>query len=478
MNQNDCIVWAFEEKLLRSVRYGVRGREPWVKAEGGVWPIVEQPQETTPEEGAPDLPAPETGEVVEADKPLARAVREAHTASHVKQIVLSLPLSGLLVQVLKFPVEMRDELADAVSLQIDKLSPFGGEELTTSHEVLAETETDLWVLCAAMPAVTFDKIGAALSLEKIHVKRTDISGLGWFRTLCAPLQLTRPGRRVVLMDLDDGWDMIIMDHGIPVLIRGMGHQPDTDSLLREITLSFMNAELEAGSCVASEVLIVTNNPPDAERDSRIHQILDAPVTYHKPPHEDGGVEGVALRTRENATMDLTPASWRQAISEARIAKHVYTGIAIAMTGWLLIMGFLFGAPSYYKFRMDRCKAFSKAHSNAYKQVADTRSRVKLIESYRDRTRSSLEMLRIASESMPQGVTLLNFVYKKEEGFKVSGDADNPKLVYDYKDAITEYKDDASEKPLFETVTLTGPSASKGKHKFDIDAKFEGAQKNK
>jgi hypothetical protein len=478
MNPNDCIVWAFEEKLLRSVRYGVRGRESWVKAEAGVWPIVEQPKEATPEEGAPETPATEAGEVVEADKPLARAVREAHAAMPVKQIILSLPLSGLLVQVLKFPVEMRDELAEAVSLQIDKLSPFGGEELTTSHEVLAETETDLWVLCAAMPAVTFDVIGAALSLEKIHVKRTDISGLGWFRTLCAPLQLTRPGRRVVLMDLDDGWDMIIMDHGIPVLIRGMGHQPDTDSLLREITLSFMNAELEAGSCVASEVLIVTNNPPDADRDARIQKLLDAPVTYHKPPHEDGGVEGVALRTRENATMDLTPASWRQAIEEARIAKRVYTGIGIAMTLWVLFMGFLFGAPSYYKFRIDRCKAYSKAHSNAYKQVADTRSRVKLIESYRDRTRSSLEMLRIASESMPQGITLLNFVYKKDEGFKVSGDADNPSMVYAYKDAITEYQNPDTQKPLFETVTLTGPSASKGKHKFDIDARFEGAQKTK
>ena len=67
MNQNDCIVWAFEEKLLRSVRYGVRGRESWVKAEAGVWPIVEKPQEATAEEGAPETPATEAGEVVDAD---------------------------------------------------------------------------------------------------------------------------------------------------------------------------------------------------------------------------------------------------------------------------------------------------------------------------------------------------------------------------------------------------------------------------
>jgi hypothetical protein len=471
MKQNEFIVWAFERTLLRGVRYVMRGRENWTKADSGAWPIVEQPAEETQEDASSDLSAVEAGEVVEADKPLARAVREARAATHVKQVVLSLPLSRLLVQVMKFPPEMREDLADAVTLQMDKLSPFGGEELTVSHEVLAETDTDIWVLCAAMPSVTFEDIDSALRLAKVHITRTDISGLGWFRTLCAPLQLTRPGRRVVLMDLDDGWDMIVIDHGIPVLIRGMGVQPDTDSLIREITLSFMSAELEAGTSLASEVLIVSNNPPDPERDARIQGLLDAPVHHHTPPHEDGGVEGVALRTRENASMDLTPVVWRDAIREAKTAKRVSTGVAIAMTIWAVIMGILFGAPRYYKFRTDRCKAYSKAHSRAYKQVADTRSRVQLIESYMDRTHSSLEMLRLVSEALPEGITLASFAYKKEDGIKITGDAEEPSMVYAYKDAITA-------NPLFESVTLTGPSASRGKHKFDIDAKFKGADEDK
>lgn len=471
MNHNEFIVWGFERTQLRGVRYVLRGREGWDKADSGIWPIIAQTAEAVKEGETSDTPAPEAGEVVDADRPLARAVREARAATHVRNVVLSLPLSRLLVQVMKFPAEMREDLADAVSLQMDKLSPFGGEELTISHEVLAETDTDIWVLGAAMPAVTFNDISTALQLAKLHITRTDISGLGWFRALCAPLQLTRPGRRVVLMDLDDGWDMFIIDHGIPVLVRGMGVQQEIDSLIREITLSFMSAELEAGACLASEVLLVSNNPPDPERDRRIQQLLDAPVHHHKPPHEDGGVEGVALRTRENASMDLTPAVWRTAIYEAQVTKRVYTGVAIAMACWALLMGGLFGAPRYYKFRTDRCKAFEKAHARAYKQVADTRDRVQLIESYMDRTRSSLEMLRIVSEAKPEGITLVGFTYKKDEGIKLNGDAEEPSLVYAFKDAITE-------NPLFETVTLLGPSASRGKHKFDIDAKFKGAQQDK
>jgi hypothetical protein len=67
--------------------------------------------------------------------------------------------------------------------------------------------------------------------------------------------------------------------------------------------------------------------------------------------------------------------------------------------------------------------------------------------------------------------LAGFTYKKETGIKINGDADEPSLVYAYKDAITG-------NPLFETVTLTGPSASRGKHKFDIDAKFKGFKQDK
>jgi hypothetical protein len=256
----------------------------------------------------------------------------------------------------------------------------------------------------------------------------------------------------------------------------MGVQQDIDSLIREITLSFMSAELEAGSCLASEVLLVSNNPPDAERDSRIQKLLDAPVHYHKPPHEDGGAEGVALRTRENATMDLTPLVWRTAIREAKNTARVYTGIAIAMILWAIIIGYLVGSPRYYKFRTDRCKAYAKAHEKAFKQVADTRTRVQLIESYMDRTHSSLEMLRIVSDSLPPGITLVGFTYNKKDGIKIVGDAEEPSsgepsVVYAYKDAITA-------NPLFETVTLSGPSANRGKQKFDIDAKFKGASKDK
>jgi hypothetical protein len=112
---------------------------------------------------------------------------------------------------------------------------------------------------------------------------------------------------------------------------------------------------------------------------------------------------------------------------------------------------------------------SKAHAKAYKQVSDTRERVKLILSYTDRSFSALELLRKGSISLPQGITLIAFSYRREDGVKFSGEADEAPLVYEFKDAVTA-------DPLFENVMLTGPSISKNKYKFDVDAKFKGVKK--
>jgi len=134
--------------------------------------------------------------------------------------------------------------------------------------------------------------------------------------------------------------------------------------------------------------------------------------------------------------------------------------------WAVFMAVLFSGPVVYKQLTVRARNDSRAHAKEYKRVSDTRERVNLILAYTDRTYSSLEMLRLASACLPQGITLVGFNYRRDDGVKISGEADQPTLVYDFKNAVTE-------DPLFESVSLAGPSASRGKHKFEVDAKFKG-----
>ncbi len=461
MAKSEVIALVAGRHVLRGVRYSARGRDGWTRTGGGEWMIEELAPPAADAEGAESQAT-----VVDSDKPAARALREAKDALGARQVVIALPLSRLLVRILKLPVEVKDDLSDAVALQMDKLSPFPGEELTVGCEVLSEGDDHLWVFAAAMPSAVFEEVGGALNAAGLQVARTDVSALGWFRSLCGPLRLSQSGRRVVLMDPDDGWDLLVIDSGFPVLARGLGAFEDWSVMAREVMLSLLNTELEVGHAPVSEVLVVSATEPPSELSASLFAALGVQVRHHPLSDLDGGAEGVALRTGEGSALDLTPQIWRNAVKESQVRKRVLTGVAIATAAWAIFMGVLFAGPVVYKQMTDRVRAASRAHAKAYKQVSDMRARVNLILSYMDRTYSPLEMLRLVSGYLPQGITLTGFNYRRDDGVKVTGEADLPTLVYDFKNAVTE-------DPLFESVSLTGPSASKGKHKFDVDAKFKG-----
>jgi Tfp pilus assembly protein PilN len=169
---------------------------------------------------------------------------------------------------------------------------------------------------------------------------------------------------------------------------------------------------------------------------------------------------------EGASLDVTPNDWSELREESRFKKKLATFLTVAAAGWVVVMGTLFGGPIVYDQLTEHQKTICKRHSKAHKEVKEMRDKVKLVQQYSDHARGTLEMLKAVSDRMPEGVTLTSFNYRRGEKLSISGEADQPTVVYDFKNAVTEV-------PLFESVGLTGPSANKGKHKFDIDAKFKG-----
>lgn len=488
------IVLGLEGRAIRGVRLAESGKD-FVRAFAGCWPLdaaLAAADEATPPPGgasvapdasptggdlpavpaAPDVP---TAELVEEDKPLARAFRAAKKQFHVSEVALSLPLSRLLVKVLRFPVDARDDLDGAVALQMDKLSPFPDEALTVGHEIVRETESDLFVAVAALPDAVSLEIGAALEAARLRVVRTDATALGWLRSLWPKLE-ERAGvsRRLVLLDLDDGWDLVVLDDGAPVVLRGLGSMSGAAELGREVTLSLMEAELGAGPRPVGDVVVCTKTAPAADVLARLAAF--GPVRTAAVDDEFGGVEGAARRAAEGATFDVTPAAWVVARQEARFKRHLAAGLAAAFGVWGLALLVLFGGPFVYGKMSDHERALSKRHAVAYRAVADMRERVKLVRRYSDHARGALEVLKTVSDRLPEGVTLTGFQYRHEEsakdgGVKASGEAEQPTEVYAFADALRRAG-------LFEGgVTLHGPSASRGGlHKFDVDSLFDVQEK--
>ena len=260
------------------------------------------------------------------------ALKAAAKRFGTHEVVLSMPLKSLLVKVSRASVEDRDRLSEMASKEIGTVSPFPDETPVTGLETVAETDRELVSVVAALPEAGAAEIGDALDEAKVRVLRTDVTALGWLRTLWPIIfggtgngeqetgngstinsQPSTGDRRVVLMDFDDGWDMVVLDEGAPSLLRGLGRMTEPAELGREVMLSL----LRAGAATETKEIVVFSKMPVeegvVERLSQLAPVRSVPLMGNgEQETEDGetlfgGVEGVARRTQEGSSLDVTPA---------------------------------------------------------------------------------------------------------------------------------------------------------------------------
>ena len=118
----------------------------------------------------------------------------------------------------------------------------------------------------------------------------------------------------------------------------------------------------------------------------------------------------------------------------------------------------------------------------FSEVAELRTRVRLIQSYEDRTLSVLEMLRRLCSEMPDGMTLATFAYEKTDdgttsgrrgpgGIRATGDAADA-------DSILRLKNALDEAGPFQPARIKGPTmdGQRRRFKFELDWRFrEGGE---
>ena len=483
--KNAITVLGVEADGVRGIRLEEEGAE-WGVVDSNFWPLSgEAAAEEDGSSGtasaangsaAPDGLADGAEENAAPDRyaAMVEAFKAAAKRFGTREVVLSVPLSALLVKVSRVAVEDREKISEMAGAELAKVSPFPDEAPLAGIETVSETDKELSALFAAYPAAAAEEVGDALDEAKVRVTRTDITAMGWLRSLWAKIFAdgASAGRKVVLTDFDDGWDVTVLDDGAPSVLRGLGGVTDPAEIAREVTLSL----LRAGSFAdVVEIAIFSRGEVDGAIVERLKSF--APVRVERISEEYGGVEGVARRTQEGATLDVTPVDWVELRTEARFTKKLMVFLSAAAAGWLLLMGVLFGVPFVYGQMTERQKGMSKRHSVAYKEVKEMRDKVKLVQQYSDHARGALEMLKAVSDRMPEGITLTSYNYRRGERLSIVGEAQQPTDVYEFKNALTEAATEDDEK-LFAEVTLTGPSQSRGVHKFTIEGSFVAEEEGK
>ena len=399
-------------------------------------------------------------------------LRVLKSADSGREVVLALPLSRLLVQLVRVSAE-----ADAVETALPVLksaSPFPDDALTVSCETVRDDESGKVVIAAALPESAADDIGEALDAAKLSVVRIDALVLGQLRGVWNALGESK-GRRLVLVRSVDCLSLVVLDGDQPSAIRALVDESD---LRREVMLSLLEAEDFGGAQKLEEIVVVETDGAAAESSGSTADALSsfAPVRTITVG-SDAALVGVAERSSDPSALNALPESWREMLEETRFKHKLVKTLAIAGGIWVLIMAVLFGVPVAYGFMTDHQKGLSKQHQRQYAAVKEMKAKVDLIHKYSDHARGALEIMKAVSDRLPEGITLSSWTYRRDEGVRVSGDAETAEATYAFKDAMDDLyagEGEDSER-IFNAVNLNGPSASKGGYRFDLDCQYQGEE---
>jgi hypothetical protein len=386
-----------------------------------------------------------------------------------REVTLAVPLSRLIVKIVRVPMEERaDPVAFATPL-LQAMSPYPDEPLTVSCETVGESEAGSVVLAAELPESANEDLADALDAAKLNVTRVDALAVGALRGLWGAVigGSGEKARRLVLWGGADCHSAFVLDGDLPVVVRAVSLG---DDLRREAMLCLLEAESFAGVAPLAEIVLA-----GAVEAAGLETL--APVRRVEIG-EDAPLVGVAERSAEPTALNALPAAWREVLEETRFKAKLTKSLAVAGGLWAAVLLVLFGVPVVFGFMEDHQKTLCKEHARQYKAVREMKEKTELVRKYSDHSRGALEIMKAVSDRLPQGITLLSWNFKRDEGVKVSGEADSAELVYQFKDAMSAIDltagegEEATGRVLFGEVVLTGPSARGTKQKFDLDCRYK------
>ena len=370
------------------------------------------------------------------------ALRALPSRSSGREAVLALPLTSLLVKIVRVPAG-EDPVAVATPV-LKALSPFPDEELTVSCETVSETEAGSVVIAAAMPESAADGVAEALDEKKLTVTRVDALVLGHLRAAWGRLDVADGRRRIVRLKSPDCISLFVLDGDQPVSISAVVDEGD---LKRGEMLALLEAEDFAGP----KPLADTVDLGEAQGDEAL--------------------VGIADRSEDPASLNALPASWREVMDETRFKAKLVKFLAVEGVVWALAMSVLFGVPVVYGFMTDHQKGLSRQHSRKYKEVVAMKERVEIVRKYSDHTLGALEIMKAVSDRLPEGVTLSSWNYRQGDSLRIAGEAPLDGSELDLKEAMEalSYEDEDGEPvKVFQGVHLGNTSESKGMRRFNLD----------
>jgi len=409
-----------------------RMKESWEISEQGSAPI---PESDVPGEGVPP------------------AVLKPHLKSFQGKISIALPTDRVLLRVALLPTLDADELRGMAELQTDKFSPFPVEAVASGAEVLEASEASSLVAMAVVRNTDVDAAGQSFQEAGVLPDVVDVAALGWWWGLQQGDWVPSHGSQIFLRSTVDSLDMVLIRDGAPLVFRSLSVPPAEgtdveqkewlDDCTEEISYSLTSLETEWGGAELPTLHVFHAEGLPAHWADPLQQALQLDSVFIHPlellPTLSEGVARRLAEPTQSVTMDLAPEAWREADVVRRSRRGLLRAATVFLVVWLMSIGIFWTWLNLERGQMERLQAEVESVEGPAKEIRRLRSKVRDFTQYADRSHSALECLRIISESLPQGVDLTQFIYRKGNALSLRGIANLPDYAYTFISTLQEMK---------------------------------------
>ena len=390
----------------------------------------------------------------QAELPAAEGAPEGLTAAALKpylrhfkgRIAVALPAERVLLRMALLPSTDEVELRGMTELQTDKFSPFPVETVAAGAEVLEAAGTSSLVAMAVVRRDDVEGLGRVLQEAGMLPDVVDVEPLGWWWLLKQSGRIPALGSQIILRAAAQGLDLVVARDGAPLLFRSLPLRPAADSgwtgeCAEEVADSLTTLETEWGGTGAPTLHVFHETGVSADCVPALQKALGLEAAFAHPLAELPTVsEGVARRAIQPArplAMDLAPEAWRAADAARQTRRRLLRAATIFLAVWLAGIGLFMTLLNVQRGRLARLQAQVEAMEGPALEIRRLRAKVVEFSQYADRRHSALECLRIVSGSLPDGMELTSFIYRKGNALSLRGEADAPEKVYAFMQALEQ-----------------------------------------
>ena len=423
---------------------------------------------------------------VQLDIPEKREDRELTLwAGQIKQalggikgeLTVMLHTERVLMRVVDLPSSDPDELAEMVELQVDKFSPFPVEQMTIAYERLGEAGSSSRVLVAACKRDDVEELGALFTAVGRLPDRIDVAAAGWWHLIHQSDAVPAEGRHALLLMDDTGAELVVVQDGMPVIVRSLGAQHTASDeeyfleIAEETGYTLTSLESEWGTTATPVLTVWHHGDPSPMLLEKIRAECAIEVLTQSLDQLPSLTEGGARRSIDDSahTLDLAPAEWKAAASARATQRRAVAVVASLFLLWAAALSALFIVSHLNQRHVESLREEIAALEGPAEEARQLRHRIASLEQNADRTHSALEVLREVTQLMPSGLELTSFSYRKGGQVALRGESTRVPPIYDFFESL-------EESHLFVEVTPEGVTQAPGgrrKPDFRISARLPG-----